>query len=228
MELSEKIKSKIRKLLALAQSDNPHEALRAKTQAEAMMRKHGVTDKDCEIIEVESITLPRKTLKGSEARLLIAVCDFTGAMSFTVARWSSKRWKTTLFFVGPQHEAEIAAYSMTVLHREMQNAVAKTRKEYPAMTAAMADRYATGFAYSAARKIEALMGVREPSEPTKRAYDQRTRNAEAAKCRESKQQGHNDNALLCMGARDGENVRLNAAAADQRTKQHRLEAPHEA
>lgn len=35
----EKHKDKIRKLLALAMSDNPHEALRAKIQAEAMIPK---------------------------------------------------------------------------------------------------------------------------------------------------------------------------------------------
>ena len=44
--MNEKYKRKIQKLLALAGSDNPHEAERAKVQAAKMMKKYGFVEPD--------------------------------------------------------------------------------------------------------------------------------------------------------------------------------------
>ena len=66
---------RVRKLLKLAQSPNAHEAASALSRAEALMKKHGLTDRDVEDVEVEPAHTQREPLKDELANILANAHD---------------------------------------------------------------------------------------------------------------------------------------------------------
>lgn len=64
---------KVRKLLALAQSDNPHEAERAREQAQKLMSKHGLTEESAEMVAGALNDLGR--IDGAGANLHVAASN---------------------------------------------------------------------------------------------------------------------------------------------------------
>ena len=76
--MDKRYQDKIRKLLALSQSDNPHEAETAKRQAMALMKKHSINEDELAITEVSVRSIPRKNLKQYETNLLSAIMAISG------------------------------------------------------------------------------------------------------------------------------------------------------
>ncbi|MBN3174854.1 DUF2786 domain-containing protein [Pectobacterium brasiliense] len=132
---NEKYLNKIKKLLNLARrTTNANEAANAMSQAQALMRQHGLTETDVDLMainEVGSKTAPSKAQKTPKymAGLMQLICDAFGVQSYL----SFKRdflggRQNTVIFYGPNERPQIAAYAFDVLSRQMM----KARREFSA------------------------------------------------------------------------------------------------
>lgn len=130
-EVNDKIISKIKKCLALAQSDNAGEAAAALRQANALMRKHGL---DIEAIEVRDICeqgVPVKTLaydkvSAWEVTLADTICRAFGCkmlLEKVFRTYSAKSLHQANFiFIGTKNSVALAAYTFDVLSSKCKKA----------------------------------------------------------------------------------------------------------
>lgn len=119
-----KVLNKIKKCLALAGSDNPNEAATAMRQAHALMEKHGVSSHEITMADIGESTVKSKTMARDkpaqwEARLAAMVGRAFGCQML-VKRMLDKQTKRpvnegTYIYIGLKHQAEVAAYTTTVL-----------------------------------------------------------------------------------------------------------------
>lgn len=118
--MRDKYRDKVRKLLALAESSNPHEAERARIQAKKLMAKYNINAEDTEIIEVVSTSVPRRHLKDFESHLVGCINSVSGCESYLISRhFDDKRIRSSICFVGVAQDANMAAYCMDVLHNQL-------------------------------------------------------------------------------------------------------------
>ncbi len=209
----EKYRRKIRKLLALAESSNPHEAARAKEQAMAMMRIHGIADGEVEVIDQPSITLPYKSLKSSDAILISAVVHAAGVEVYLRGRYEARRWKARVHIIGFQKSAELADYALDVLHRQMRTATAELKRKSPYLGERELEEFRRGYATSAGRKLINLFGERAIPDAVKARFTADCADAKAADIRKPKgaRAGATD-ALQAAGYQSGLTAELNPAA----------------
>lgn len=146
---ADKAKEKIRKLLALSQSDNPHEAERAKSQAESLMKKHKLSEAESLLVTIyATVETESKSYMPTKAAgmMLSAIEHISGCYCLFEPRDFTRRFKTPkpnpeylIFsaiplpedpeveeiyhcvpkFYGPKHDAEIAAYTWDVLYKQL-------------------------------------------------------------------------------------------------------------
>lgn len=134
-----KVIDKIKKCLALASSDNPNEAATAMRQAQALMRRHGVTSEAVmmsDIGEAESQirTMARNNPAMWECALAVMVAESFGCKVMVLRmqpmqghRVSAKvlNAKGRFVFVGLKAHVEMASYTTEVLTRKCQKARAE-------------------------------------------------------------------------------------------------------
>lgn len=226
MSMDSRYKDKIRKLLALAQSDNEHEAEAAKRQAKKLMAKYRIDADELEIISTFSKPIPRKNIKEYEVILISAIMDISGvfAMQGQRARWAGSRvaWEQRVEFVGLERDAELAAYSFDVLYQQVEQARKDFQKEYGA-NAAQADLYCKSWMYSAAKKLVNVFGTRERPESVKKHKAKKTEGVGSADMRKAKMtSSRTDVGISVLGSQDGSKANLNIATADQREPQLQL------
>ena len=129
-EVDQKILSKIKKCLALAQSDNPNEAATALRQAQALMARHGVTGEAIELSDVESSSVDAgsgKTPPGWIAGLINLVKSAFGVeVVYRASRPLCGEWAAKVEFIGMNGAPEIAGYAYEVLLRQLK----KGRADY--------------------------------------------------------------------------------------------------
>lgn len=117
----EKIKDKIKKLLALAKSPNPNEAATALKMAQDLMAEYKIETSDVNTIEIDSkIT---NTYSGYrppryETELFENIATAFGCNIIHGGNWGKYYWR----FIGLKHRAEIAAYIGQVLLRKLRAA----------------------------------------------------------------------------------------------------------
>lgn len=164
---TEKYLAKIKKLLNLARrSSNSHEAATALSQAQALMRKHKLSQNDVDLMDITS-----KASKGapSHAQSIPRYMTFLGQLicramgvncyySFRRNYMNSQKQNTVIFY-GPDERPEIAAYAFDVLSRQMVKArrtfIGSLRKNIkPATKTARADQFCEGWAEGAYQAIE--------------------------------------------------------------------------
>ncbi|MDH1009331.1 DUF2786 domain-containing protein [Pseudomonas nicosulfuronedens] len=155
---------KIKKLLRLAGSSNPHEAAAAMRQARAMMEKFGLGEADVTLSEVSE----HSAASGSK----VTPAQWEASLSLTVAQAYSCK---TLFlpyagsyrFIGEM--AEVASYTMTILMRQ----VRKARRDYittelkrckPANKTKRADMFCEGWVWAIRQQVNQFAGNAQPSE----------------------------------------------------------------
>jgi hypothetical protein len=167
MSECEKYLAKIKKLLNLARrSSNPHEAATALNQAQALMRKHKLSQNDIDLMDITS-----KASKGapSHAQSIPRYMTFLGQLicramgvncyySFRRNYMNGQKQNTVIFY-GPDERPEIAAYAFDVLSRQMVKArrtfIASLRKNIkPATKTARADQFCEGWTEGAYQAIE--------------------------------------------------------------------------
>ncbi|HDV0806262.1 TPA: DUF2786 domain-containing protein [Yersinia enterocolitica] len=131
----EKYLAKIKKLLNLAKhSTNPNEAANAMSQAQNLMREHGLTSIDIDLMEINEAGS-----KGAPAHAQ-AVPKYMGLLAEVICRAFGVKCYMTfkrnyyanaqrqVVFFGPNERPQIAAYAFDVLSRQMM----KARREYTA------------------------------------------------------------------------------------------------
>jgi hypothetical protein len=230
--MSEKFRSKIRKLLALAQSDNPHEAERARVQAEKMMAKHNYSADEVEVITVKAtVAIHRKSLKKSEAYLLDTILKISGTEGFSSAsgKWKAGRWHWAKLpsFMGVSHDAELAAYTWDVLYAQLEQA-RKTAKRKFSMNAAALEQYSQGWVYSASEKLTNVFGERKPSTAVDKVSAEKKAGLKEGKVARSQSVNDSRQArdLIQLGINHGELARLNNAASKTTDEALLIGAPH--
>ncbi|MDQ5598654.1 DUF2786 domain-containing protein [Klebsiella pneumoniae] len=164
---TEKYLAKIKKLLNLARrSSNSHEAATALNQAQALMRKHKLSQNDIDLMDITS-----KASKGapSHAQSIPRYMTFLGQLicramgvncyySFRRNHMNGQKQNTVIFY-GPDERPEIAAYAFDVLSRQMVKArrtfISSLRKNIkPSTKTARADQFCEGWAKGAYQAIE--------------------------------------------------------------------------
>ena len=154
--------AKIKKCLALAKSDNEHEAAVALRQAQRLMQQHGITDFDIEAADIQeeatkagASSHPARWECGLATRVAKAFdCEVFLACGWPVGKWT---------FVGAAPAAEIARYAFEVMFRQ----VKRSRSSYiktalkrcgPKSRTRRADLFCEGWVVAATALIKAFAG----------------------------------------------------------------------
>lgn len=158
----QRILSKIKKCLALARSDNEHEAAAALRKAREMMEAHGVSAFDVEHADIReqgaragAASRPARWECALAMRVARAFdCAVYLARDYPVGRWT---------FLGAEPSAEIACYAFEVLFRQIRRARAEyiksaLRRCKPSTRTRRADLYCDGWVAAATEVVDRFAG----------------------------------------------------------------------
>lgn len=161
---------KIRKCLALAASDNAHEAANALRQAHAIMRKYGIGESDVDLMHIqESKTDSTVARYPPQWEMILAdtVSRVFGCECLIAANGRDKaEWR----FIGPTTNPDIAQYAMSVVLRQI---IASRKRFIDTVCARMrvlvrkterADMYCLGFVQGVRSQLEQLVVQQVPPE----------------------------------------------------------------
>jgi len=148
---------KIKKCLALSKSDNANEAASALRQAQALMRKHGLDEVAMAGAEVSNADVETKSANVSrppvwEAQLVALVGNAFGCRPLVVRgarQRDGRRPKASYSYVGLTANALTAAYTLTVLMRQLR----KCRSQH--LSAFRAEAKSEGWQLTAAEERSA-------------------------------------------------------------------------
>lgn len=136
-EEQQRIIERIKKCLALAESDNPNEAATALRQAQALMRKHEISESDLVAREISSEEVEEPSSSKTkpptwEATLMQVIGTAFGCRAIAW-RHNSKEAHLQYRYIGLRVNAQAASYTATVLLRQLRQArtrfVQKIRNE---------------------------------------------------------------------------------------------------
>lgn len=217
MDKRERLLSKIKKLLALARSTNPHEAAAALKQAQKLMQEHHIQQSEVEISESQN---GQKFAKKAPQYIhgLAAVIEkaFGVRCYFRVGGYPVK---CNAVFFGQDERPEIASYCFDVLFRQLNAA----RKEFNASQSkrlkrstliSRADTFCEGWVSGVHQSVkEFALNLTEQEETALANYQQllrETRHLKEGKARESgnTRERNGDNARW-QGYQQGKKVKLN-------------------
>lgn len=163
---AQKAIQKIKKCLALAASDNPHEAAAAMRQAKGLMEKYNISAADVSASDIyeygtKSTTMARDKPSQWETGLAHAIGNAFGCkMLVNIQKLRSGRIVNCgeFIFIGVKHQAEIAAYTASVLIRKCKKARANYMQSLPknyrkTHKTKAGDAFALGWAYEIRSKV---------------------------------------------------------------------------
>lgn len=151
--------AKIKKCLALAKSQNQHEAAAAMRQAQKLMAEHNLNEQDVSLADISESTVATVSQGNNlwENALARSVADAFACRLFGKAFWCligarGPTKKRTWVFVGVGASAEVASYAYEVLSRQCAKArLAHVRKQpktcKPITRTARGDQFALGWAF---------------------------------------------------------------------------------
>jgi hypothetical protein len=217
MTVDPRIVERIKKLLSLATSSEPHEASLALQRAQAMMAEHNISAEYAEVGEVveealRSIATASK-VKGWEVRLLDGIAKAFGcALLFQRGR---KYWTTneerygSYIFVGPKAEASLSKYAGAVLQRQLNRARAAFVATLPDYYSKVeksreVDSYCTGWVVAALEKVTPLV----PSAAQKKLVDEKVAAIANPDATPKMNQRHGSHASMNAGFLDGKDAQL--------------------
>lgn len=213
-------REKVRKLLALAESNNPHEAERALSQAKKIMAKYNIKADDTEIVTVDSSKVPRRYLKDFETHMIGCIKAVSGCEAFMKSTYLPEgKVETTVCFVGLECDANMAAYSFEVLHTQVrQFQVGLKKNGYDAN-----DRNRASLAWSiaACEKLQAMFDYKEIPDHVRDYYERESEDYNEGKSKPSaklddSEDSEKDQKLLGHGYYEGQKARLNKATSHQK------------
>lgn len=131
-----KVLDKIQKCLALSKSANEHEAAAAMRQAQALMRKYGVTDAELGTIGYTCESVKTTIQAGKKVPMILTVVVDLVRHAFGVeavierdVRVSALNFGVNYF--GPEHRVMLAVYAHVVISRAVEKAWKQFLKENP-------------------------------------------------------------------------------------------------
>lgn len=139
MAVDEKILGKIKKCLALAQSDNPNEAATALRQAQALMAQHGLTTEALLMSEIGEASCSSQTMARNKpatweaslaslvgttfnCKILVSTMVPKAVVAKNGRRVVGALNEGQFIFVGPKSQVELASYTAEVLIRKCKRA----------------------------------------------------------------------------------------------------------
>ena len=225
----EKILERIRKLMALAGSRNPHEAANAMRKVQALMREYQLSEMDVQLRDIgeASSGSPNQSEKQPKWSVMLSalICKAFGVHSM----FTFRRTGCQCNFIGNYSRVEIAAYCYAVLARQ----IVKARQEYIASLhkrilkqnkTAKADLFCEGWLMGVYQQVIAMVPDEKETVLIKSFIEQRYPNMSDGKIRESKQASKNRDSMV-DGYRSGSLVKLHVGVAGQ--EQAKLELAHE-
>ena len=168
-----KILAKIKKCLALGGSPNPHEAATAMRQAHALMRMHGVDAHHVAMTEIGESSAGIRTMSRDkpahwEAALAATVGKAFGCQMLISRTMYPKAFRKHVnegqfIFIGQKGQAEVAAYTVSVLARKCKAARQKWIADHLAglpherggksQVTRMGDAFAEGWVHSIGKLV---------------------------------------------------------------------------
>lgn len=213
---NDRYREKVRKLLALAESSNPHEAERALSQAKKIMAKYNISAQDSEIVEVKAKPVPRQKLKDYESLMVNCIMAVSGCEVFFSTRYEGK-WKCYPLFVGVTSDASMAAYCFEVLYSQLVRYQNILKNEY-GLNARKRDIASVTWVKAACRKLFDFFDRKEVPDHVADFYKRSSVDLDDAVVRETKKvenEGLNE-ALEAHGYKHGREARLNKATSHQK------------
>jgi hypothetical protein len=173
----DRILEKIKKCLALAKSDNPHEASSALRQASKLMAMHNLSMSD-----VDASAIGQTTAKTGDAKhrmpaawLLQLASLISSSFECITLGGKSNRVGQSVVFIGPKGSTELAAYAFVVMRRQLEQArKAFTKTLISSMPRATkrrcGDKFVDGWLYAVHTQIKDFAGVDETVAEAINAY----------------------------------------------------------
>lgn len=215
---NQRILDKIKKLMALANSGNPHEAANAMRKAQLLMTEYQLSQSDVELSSIaeHGVKAANKSIKQPwwSGMLTTLICRAFGVDSY-------KRYDifgdVHQIFIGLNTNVEIAAYCYTVLARQL----LKARREYAASLnkrlkastkTARSDLFCEGWVHGVYQQVTDLSPNEKERELIRLFKEQKIPNLETGKVREANGTSR-DNGAIAEGYKAGRQVRLNAGVS---------------
>jgi hypothetical protein len=163
--------SKIKKCVALAKSNNPHEAEAAMRQAQKLMTEHNLTETDVSLADVMESAAPAQlnAFTPWEATLAHIISGAFGCEHFSktdrhLTRSLDLVRKREYIFVGVGAAPQVASYAYEVLSRQCaRDRLAHIRKQpkncKPITKTARGDEFALGWVYGVRGRVESFAGT---------------------------------------------------------------------
>lgn len=156
--------SKIKKCLALAKSDNAHEAAAAMRQAQKLQAEHELTETDIELAGVNQTACSARTKSQPVWETILAniIADNFGVEVIWRSTWISIGWRATkqaeVIFFGLGAAPQIAGYAWDVLSRQLAKARAahialQPKNCKPITRTARGDAFAQGWVNGVSEKL---------------------------------------------------------------------------
>lgn len=219
-EVDPKILNKIKKCLALAQSNNANEAATALRQAHALMAKYSISSHEVAMSDIGEAEAPSRTMArdkpaGWEARLAALVGKAFGCQML-VAKHVLRSTRGHLnegryVFVGLKDQAEVAAYTATVLIRKCKAArqawltehfggVGMGIKGMKAKKTRMGDAFAEGWVDAIGKLVVEFANPQNVESAIEKYVDEQARGRKAqTRCLSREDIGDHDLAAAMMG-----------------------------
>lgn len=175
--------AKIKKCLALAKSQNPHEAAAAMRQAQKLMAEHNLDEQDVSLADIAESTVATVSQGHNlwENTLARSVADAFACRLFGKSFWCligarGLTKKRTWVFVGVGASAEVASYAYEVLSRQCAKArLAHVRKQpkscKPITRTARGDQFALGWAFGVQDMLDKFTNSERNQELLERYMD---------------------------------------------------------
>ncbi|ATG74335.1 hypothetical protein AN401_11625 [Zobellella denitrificans] len=155
---------KLKKLMALAQSGNPHEAANALAKAQKLMAEHKIDADALELADLGESLVRMATNSDKPPRwslMLVSLIREAFGVEAVITRELFSATRQVRFY-GLAERAEIAGYCHDVLRRQL----ARARKDYiaglskrmkPANKTARADQFCEGWCYGVRQAVDKLV-----------------------------------------------------------------------
>jgi hypothetical protein len=227
--MNKAILTKLRKIMALADSPNANEAAAALRKAQELMTAYNITESDVAMADVEENARPlgRYVPTGYQADLINLIGKIFSCEYYIDTVFAKGKVRRQIKFVSLGPSSEVAAYCYTVLYRKLTVARSdyyrRHRKSVKRSTRIRkADLYAQGWVHGCRGAAAALIPKVETTHPVVAAYLE-TKGLITQPSRTAASKRKSDNHALWNGMVDGKKVSINqpvyAGSSEEATKQ---------
>lgn len=161
MEVNDKYKDKIKKLLELSMSDNEHEAGIALRQAMALMNKHNLTKEDVyqQKMICKTIETPYQRIPGWYSSLHTAMCRLSGCLAVYANGRPGSEMNAKVQIAGRERDVDNAVYLIVFLSRALEKGVVNFKRNLSSTNrhgvATLVKSYRIGFIQKITARMQA-------------------------------------------------------------------------